>query len=256
MSTSDYTLSKGRIWLKLAGEAFYRDFGNTPDFKITIETENVEHFSGKGPNKNKDWEHLNSYRVKWAATAEELSVENMKLFFASDSTEDIVQTGATVSAEAIADVEPFRGYKLAYHSLENVVPSSVVVKKGLTTFIEGTDYEVDYKEGILYILGGAIVSGDDITVDYKALTVTTGTYTQINGSSRSNYEGDIIFVGNPGAGHKLTVKGYVSIMPSGDVALIGDDLVKLQLGGEFLVGHGYGKDNAGLFEVLDRGKVT
>lgn len=257
MGVENYTISKGRVWIKLDGETVYRDFGNTPDFKIAIETEMVEHFSGKGPNKNKDWEKLNSYRVKWSGTMEELSIENMKLFFASDSTEDITQSAATVAAETIDNVVLLRGYKLANHSIENVVPSSFVVTKGATTFVEGIDYEVDYSEGILYILaGGTIAANDDISVAYKALAVTTGTYTQINGSSRSNYEGDIIFVGNPGSGRKLTIRGYGSIMPSGELPLIGDDIVKLTLNGEFFAGHGYGKNNNGLFEILDRGAVS
>ena len=253
--TRYYTIPKGRLWFKKANDTSYIDLGNLSELKISVETEMVEHFSSRGPNKVKDWEHLNSFRSKWSGMLEELNVDNLKLFLVSDSTETITQTGATVAAEAHADVEPGRGYKLAYHTIENAVPSTVAVKKGLTTYTEGSDYEIDYTEGILYIKpGGTIASGDDITIDYTSEDVTG--YTQINGNSRTNYEGDFLFVGNPGAGQQLTIKGYVSFQPTGDLPLLSDELVKLSVQGEFLSGHGYGKNNGGEFEVVARGYVS
>lgn len=330
MDTREYTIGKGVVYIKLASDPAntWRDLGNCPDFKTTLEKEMLEHFSSRSGLKKKDRDLLIGQRVKWSCTLENVNKDNLELFLLSTSPTVISHTGGTVSS-----AESFDGV-IAGRVLQVANPYNiydVVVKDDSTptpvTFIEDTDYEVDSAEGYVRLLStGAITSGKNIRITYKHATISQGTGTvsaevyddidqgdvvqlanrnvssvvvkddvsetfvvsddytvdAINGkitivegggiadgtNLRIDYaygamvdqykfdvaaKGDIhtgyiTFVGDPPKGRKLTIKGYGSISPTGDMQVISDELMKLSLEGEF-----YDGKFDGIIEVKDRG---
>lgn len=90
-----------------------------------------------------------------------------------------------------------------------------------TSYVEGTDYTMDYEAGNLSILsGGAIASGVDVEAFY---TVRASTRTQIISGDRP-VEGAMQYVSaNPKGDQFNWYMPWVKITPNGDYALKGDE---------------------------------
>ena len=80
-------------------------------------------------------------------------------------------TSGSMAAAAVVDA-PYAVHskgvpiKLAHRFL--LASPTPVVKKGVTTLVAGTDYTIDNRQGLLIPkAGGAIESGDDLTVSYS-----------------------------------------------------------------------------------------
>ena len=129
--------------------------------------------------------------------------------------------------------------------------SSVVVTDatGTTTYVENTDYEVDLKDGLLKVVStGAITDGEALLVDYDHAVVTIK---RADAATSTTLKGDIFFAGDPPAGRKIDVKGYVSLLPDGDLALISEDWMEFGFTAEFQSNAAY----TGLCELIDKGNV-
>lgn len=118
------------------------------------------------------------------------------------------------------------------------------------TYDSGVDYEADLDAGLLRCLStGAITDGQTLKVNR---TWGTATVQKANAAKATTVKGHIWFVGNPATGRKLEVRGYVSLLPSGDMSLIGNDWLSIGFTMEFL----QHPDYTGLYEVIDRGYVV
>lgn len=89
------------------------------------------------------------------------------------------------------------------------------------SFIEGTDYTMDYDNGVLTIVdGGAINDGEDITADFSVRGSTRDRV--ISGSEP--VEGAMMFIAfNPKGKNFNYYLPWVKITPNGDYALKGDE---------------------------------
>lgn len=227
---NDYTLGKGKFYFRrfLAGTQTpepggFRRLGNVPEATVSQSSEKLDHTSSEGGINVKDASVTTSQDSNIAFTTDNVSMDNLALWFNSTVSE-IVEAGGAVVAEPVADVVLGSYYQLGE---TNVTPqgvrgvSAVTVKKGATVFLAGTDYRIDLSTGMLEILeGGAIVDGDDITVDY---TAPAGTRRVILGDNET-IEGQFRFIAdNPKGTNKDTFWPYVQIAPDGDYALIGTD---------------------------------
>ena len=115
---------------------------------------------------------------------------------------------------------------------------------GTTTYVAGTDYKVDttLKDdviGRIWILeGGAITDGQALEVTYGCVGYT---YKVVRAFKETQVEGFLRFVsGNPAGGQRELRIWRVSLTPTGDTALIGEDWATLGFTGEILkdeVGH-------------------
>lgn len=110
------------------------------------------------------------------------------------------------------------------------------------TYVEGTEgnYQVDRKAGILYInkdqtgadVVNAIVPGDGFRVKAKWDANTTAAH--VEAFTLTSLRGHLMFIGDPPTGEATDVQGYVSLTPTGDLALIGTDWSQMQFEAEFL----------------------
>jgi len=245
MSANDYTIGKGKLLFKPDGSNGFRDLGNCPDFKITVDTETIDHFSSRSGLQTKDMEIVKKQTAVGSFTLDEPVIENLQLFVMSGSPSDISQSAGSTTDQAV------NGYHDLWIDLGKKQISSVVVTDsgGTTTYTEGTDYEVDTANGLLKVLsGGSITDGQALLVDYSYAAVTIK---KVGAASATTVKGHIYFAGDPPAGRKLDVKGYVSLKPNGDMSLIGDDWMEIGFSMEFLQNSAY----SGLFEVIDKGVV-
>lgn len=162
----------------------------------------------------------------------EYDPENVALAFLGDASA-LSQTTSTVTAEALT---PAGGVKLGriYQTAKRNI-SAVSVKKGATTGVEGTDFEIeDAGLGLIRILptSAAFVDSDALTVDYSAGTVTA---TQVAAGLEAGIDGKLVFVGDPANGPIYDVQfWHVRFTPSGALALITDDFGAIPLTGEVL----------------------
>jgi len=106
------------------------------------------------------------------------------------------------------------------------------------TYTAGTDYEVntDLKDDsigrIKFLEGGSIADGDEVHVTFGYAAVT---YYQIKAFSNTQIEGMLRFVSDNPAGEQQELEIWrVSLTPSGDTAMIGDDWSTLGFSGEIL----------------------
>jgi len=246
MGTENYTIGKGVLLFQLSGENGYRDLGNCPDFKINVETETVEHFSSKSGLKKKDAEIPVSQKATNSFTLDELSPDNAALFAMATAPTSVVQASGNVVDQVVTAVLD-RGVLLGKTKI-----STVVVKNsaGTTTYVLDTDYILNTEEGMVTALSsGAITEGQSLKISYDHAAETRK---RVDAGTKTFLEGDLLFIGDPPKGKKLTIKGWSTIKPGGEVSLIGDEIAQMQFTGEFLSKATYN----GLYEWHDRGAVA
>lgn len=231
MATQNLKLGRGEVYFARfksgtqtpEGERY---FGNTPELSLNVESEELEHFSSDhGVNEKDDSMTLQVTRAG-SFTTDNIDPRNIALFFFGDADTLSVDAAAD-QEEVIADVEPGLFYQLG---VSDAAPSgvrkvtSVVVTDGQaepTTYVLNTDYALDADLGRIEILeGGAIESGDDITVEYD---VSASTRTRII-SGNQPIEGAFRYLErNPKGANIDWFLPWVKITPNGDYALKGDE---------------------------------
>jgi hypothetical protein len=93
------------------------------------------------------------------------------------------------------------------------------------SYVAGTDFILDKSQlraGIIPIPDtSGIPDGSKVRISYN---VPDGKYPKVMGGAVRAIEGDLLFIGDPSMGRAYTVEiWHVSITPSGDIGLIGDD---------------------------------
>ncbi len=159
-------------------------------------------------------------------TLNQLDAENLAMAFLGSQTA-ANQTSGSVTDEAVtAHVGKYSD--LAFESV-----STVVVKddSDATTYVAGTDYEVDDRLGMIKILaGGSIVEADVLHVSYAYATVNK---TKIVGADSPILRCELILDGkNMVNGRNVTVRVPMArLKPSTAVDFLADDFLPLELEG-------------------------
>lgn len=246
MGAESYTVGKGKLLLKLSGENAYRDFGNAPEFKVNVEIEKIEHFKSTEGMKIKDAEIPTQQKATISFSLDELTPENVMFFSMAKTPTSVVQASGNVLDQVVTAVLD-QWVALEKSKLSNVV---VTNSAGTTTYVLNTDYQLNTEEGLVMALStGAIAEAQSLKVDYDHAAETRK---RVDAATRTFIEGDLLFIGNPPKGRKVTIKGWATIFPGGEVSLIGDEITAMQFTGEFLSKSTY----KGLFEWQDRGVVA
>lgn len=224
----------------------YRWLGNVSEFNLTFESEMLDHYASYKGIREKDASVDLQVNRTGTMKTDNINPDNIALFFFG-STSPISATSGTATAEAIADAKPGRIYQLGASQgnptgrKKLVFPGAsgtlFAVKKGVTVFTAGTDYTLDADLGLLEILeGGAIVDGDDLTVDYSWLASTR---TRII-SGTSSIEGSLKFISrNPNGKNNEYLLPKVKVSPNGDYGLIGEQWQEIPFKMEILKKVGY-----------------
>lgn len=243
MAKQNYTLGRGKVHLARLVDGVpvggYRYIGNTPELSLNIESENLDHYSSDEGIREKDDSVPLEVNRTGSLTTDNIDPKNVALFFFG--TEGDVAQAAVVSAvETLTDIVPDRTYKLGV-SVSNPVGYfgidstgfGVAVSPAGATLVEGTDYEIDYDNGLLTFKEGSLVavSGIDIDVTYAVKASTRSRV--ISGSAP--VECAIIYVTkNPKGANCTFFFPYVKLTPNGDYALKGDEWQSIPLALEIL----------------------
>jgi hypothetical protein len=226
-----YTLGRGVLLFKPLGENGFQDFGNVKDFSLTVKTEKLEHYSTREGIKVKDAEIVKSQEFNVSFEIDELRIETLEKFALASRTDTNITAGSVVD-EAMNSVKQGFWYKLAHEKIRRT-PAPVVTNDAAspTTYTEGTDYILDHGAGAIYIVpGGNITDGTNLRIDYSydAMTKTT-----LQSGQKYQIVGTLWFKGDPPKGQVLDVIGDVSLTPSGELKLIGDDWLSVKFEGTF-----------------------
>jgi hypothetical protein len=245
-----YTIGKGKLLFKQKGQNNFHDFGNCTDFKVTTAIDKKEHYSSRSGTKTKDKEVVIQQTATGSFTLDDLLNENLRIYLMATAVHDVVQVTGSAASQAVA-AELDKWIDLGKLKISNVV---VTDETDVTTYVLGTDYELDTEVGLIRPLSsGSIVDASTLHVSFDYADVTTK---KMSAASTTTIEGDLYFVSDPPAGKIADIKGYVSLSPKGDLSTISDDFTNVQFDAEFLSGYGYGESNgSGLFDLIDRGTV-
>lgn len=222
------TLGRGELWFApyLTGTTTpdgERYIGNSPEFSLTIENENLDHFnSDHGVNEKDDSIVLSTNRTG-AFTSDNIGMENLALFFLGEA-KTITTAAATGQTSIFTAAKAGLTYQLgttdATPSGARKVSNVVITAMGVTTPTAGTDYTVDLDLGRLTILSGGALVGKDVTATFD---IAASSHRQVT-SGANAIEGSLRFISFNPKGDKIDYfMPKASITPNGDFALKGDE---------------------------------
>ena len=242
--SNNYTLGRGKARFSkfLTGtknpEGF-RYIGNTPEFNLSIDAEELRHFnSDEGVREQDDSVTLESNRTGSLIT-DNISPENMALFFFGDAmalTQPLVASSTETLTSILAGMTYFLGMSdTNVTGFRGIDPTgfAVATTVGATALVAGTDYEVDYDTGMITFLSGSTIAtaGVDIDVTYA---VAASTRERVI-SGNSPIEGALSFKShNPKGTDAHIYMPWVKLSPSGDYSLKGDEWQQIPLSIEIL----------------------
>lgn len=184
---------------------------------------------------------------------------------AGDATEDILDgitlTFTDAANAVVGDVFTFDiDYTAAEPRIYNIGTTFTLKDNTDTiTYVEGAEgvgnYQINKEAGMLFINADQSGAANAIAADstlHVSCSLLDGTKLTNKAATVTSIKGHIYYAGNPKKGRKIDVKGYCSITPTGDFALIGTDWTQCQFNIKFLAEPGV----TGLFEIVDRGKVS
>lgn len=233
--TQNYTLGRGKVYfarfldpvLQTIGPWFY--IGNTPEFNLTIEIEELPHYSSDEGIREKDDSVPLEVTRTGTMTTDSISPRNVALFFfGTEST--VTVAAATGSTETFTDIKVGNGYMYQIGQtaqnpvgIRGIDATTFEALKTATELVAGTDYELDADVGTIHFLAGgpaALADGDDIAITYDVRSssrprVISGT-TPVEGAMR-------YVAHNPKGKDFDYMMPYIKVSPNGDYALKGDE---------------------------------
>ena len=176
-----------RLFVQPTGESGYIDCGNVADYKHTPEKQYKTRMAAEGGFRRVNDEQLDTVHDRWEFTLDEVDVFNHRLLHLAQSPSTVSQaaTTAPTGTASLTGITKGRCYFIGAVSL-----NTVVVKKGVTTLVVGTDYTVDPATGVLTILPGSVTvtDGDDVSLTFGNSAVTFESYT---GNSQVLFRGSV-----------------------------------------------------------------
>lgn len=228
---NDYTLGKGKFYFRrfvpgtqTPEEGGFRRLGNVPEATVSRALEKLEHTSSEGGINVKDAAVDTANDQSLAFTTDNVSLDNLALWFMS-SVSEIVEAGGAVTDEALGD---FNAGGFAQLGEDPLTPQGVrnvslvtitgkVAAAASAALVLGTHYTVDLKRGLVEFLVDDLT---EVTADYTVAAATRRVVLDGN----STIEGELkFFADNPKGANKDTHWPYVQLSPDGDYALIGTD---------------------------------
>lgn len=191
------------------------DFGQTENVSFSTTVDTLTHDNTETSTTYEDMNILKKVTGKLTIETLEISPEMLERAFLGALTRTGISaataTAATVTVSAF-DVALNIGVKYL---------SNVVVKDAtdVTTYVEGTDYTVNYEAGTITVLssGGSIAVSDTLHVTYDNAAYDD---IAIEGYIETKIEGVLVFTGRSanGLNYKYTFH-RVSLLASGDYSL-------------------------------------
>jgi len=210
-----------------------RDVGNASDF--TIQAPKIDTKDMKSMRRDSYGTIVKSVPISFSQslkfTLTDINKDNLILAMYGEGSV-ISQTSGAANDEVVA-VTKGRWSPLAHRKVKSSPAVVVTNSDGTTTYVHGTDYDIDYDAGrILAIESGAIANGN-IKVDYS-YDAYTGY--KVDANKQQIIEAEVRFVGRDIAmSRAVEVVVYeASIQPSSEVDLLSTDFIKLGFTGDIL----------------------
>lgn len=231
--TKNYVLGRGKLFFdpfvsNTKNKTGERYLGNTTEFALTLESDKLDHFGSDEGVKVKDDSVLLELNRSGSLTTDNISKENIALFLLAD-VNTVTQAATPVVNEALGVLKPGRYYQLGATSgnpsgVRGVSSVTVTIDPAgsATSAVLNTDYTLDAALGRIYVVeGGAFDGVKNAEVDY---TPTANTRTQVVTNASASIEGALRFISFNAKGEQVDVyMPYVTLTPSGDWSLKGDD---------------------------------
>lgn len=235
----DYVIGKGRLFFEMfptgtkvgSGELY---FGNTPELSTTSDSETLDHYDADAGLNVKDESVTIENNVTGAFVTDNISPENVALFF-SGNVDQTVVTAATAVAETFTALRGRfiqLGTTAAMPSGARAVTNVVITVAAATVDAAG-NYDVDLELGRVFIEPDSADIADDaeitITYDIEGSTreVIVGKGTEIRGALR-------FISANPIGTQKDYYWPYIKLTPNGDFSLKGDEWQQIPFSFEVL----------------------
>jgi hypothetical protein len=249
-SAANYNLGRGRAYIAplVSGLPYeFRDLGNVPGFSLSVDVEELLHQSSREGVKTTDARVVISQDVGFTLTLDELSAQNLALFFAGTVDAGVTNPAVAGITEylAIPALVETGGFYLQIQNATGVPArdidaSDVTVthdKAGANdTLVLNTDYTVDTTNGMIFFLSTGVVTtvGKTIHVTLAAKAGAVATMDQTLGLAASSATYALKFIGvNPlDEDSEMQVELHkIRISAEGDFALIGDEITQMQVTG-------------------------
>lgn len=209
--------------------------GNTDNFAINAPT--IEKAERKGKMRE-NWgktihSQVKSVEQEMSFTLTDIDRHNLSIaMFGTDVTHD--QTaGNDASPQDI--VAALAGWvDLGHMKLDPDTPPVVQDETDTTTYVEGTDYEIDYQAGWLMALeGGSITEGETLHVTttwlaYTGYKITGHTVTQ------KEYKLELLTKNQAGDNEGILTVHKAQLEPSGDMAWLSEEYIDLEMSGKII----------------------
>lgn len=244
---NDYTIGRGKVYFdkflpnsnRKTGEMY---FGNSPEFTLTTDTENLDHYSSDYGLRVKDLTVLLEASVSGTFTTDNIVADNLALWFLGDVA-NLTLTEQTGAKEVFKPVQRGRYYQVGttddtptgLFNIDNVVigvadgsaeivpgTGDISTLPGVTVVDAAGNYELDLATGRIYIEPDSpsfagnkqMIVQADIAAQNRNMVI--GKTNQVYGALR--YISD-----NPVGTNKNYYFPKVALRPDGDYALKGDD---------------------------------
>lgn len=214
-----------------------RYLGNTPEFTLTSEQENLDHYDSDHGVRSKDDSVVIQLDQSGTVVTDNINYANLAMFFLG-TTSTLALASATGSIDTISAIQ-FGTYQLG---VTDLIPTgvrkvaNVVITDGAlsspVTYVAGTDYVVDPEYGtVTFIEGGTIEEGDPAKITYDR---AASTRSQVIASNKT-VEGKLHFKSFNPVGPKVDyMMPWVKLTPNGDFAIKSEDWLTLPFSVEVL----------------------
>ncbi len=247
-NNNHYLIGRGRLFFSAVNASGfpvggYRDLGNVPNFALNVQSELFEHRSSRSGLKQIDKRIVVSQDVTGSFSLDEINLNNLALFLAGEVVSDSQGILSITGDKNLAVVEKGRWYDLysvadmsatpypTGNRVFNITSGSVVVTNdaGTTTYVLGTDYELDIVMGRIFIPttsaipAGTLGSPTLLDVDFAGVATTLE---RVRGLKVSEISGALKFIGenpaNDGKQYEIQIHS-ATLAPDGDLGLISDE---------------------------------
>lgn len=230
MSTNNTVLGRGKLFFDRftdgtevnTGERY---LGNTPNFGVSVETQELEHYSSEEGLRSKDLSVTLQIDYSASFVTDNIDLDNVAMFFFGTKA-SVTEAGATGEMDAFAATIQGLYYQLGTSAsnpvgVRNVTTITVTGPSATPTYALGDDYTVDEALGRIQIVeGGAITSGLGIEVNYD---IGAHTHDLVVSGSDLIY-GGLRFLSFNGVGEQKDFYfPKVALRPNGEYALKGED---------------------------------
>jgi hypothetical protein len=233
---ANYTLGGCRLWFNRRVDADseppkydgFRDLGNVVSCPLTQTREFAEHYSARSGARIRDRRAVKTRTEEFTATLDEPNHENLRLFFQGGDISEIGEGSLDVADEVLC----LRTDEVA------ILGSGYQATDIVVTPIEGgsplelnTDYTVEdvigeYK-GIKIKAGGALTSGDFVTVAYTSQVETGRRFAPL---TETEVYGKVLFFGVSESGNRFKRSAeLVQLEPDGEFSMNDQDFSNFRL---------------------------